>query len=152
VRAGFLFILIPFPRRSVILCHTSIVTIFVYPNKPFPDRYYSNPYHGLSLSNVSSPSYKVCYMTGISTPPTHEVHVISHRICSGWPRPSSASAHVYSGLLTHRQLLTRGPKRPPFPARDPKFVHTALSQPVPARTHSQTVIPVCPSSCTMCTC
>lgn len=64
--------------------------------------------------------------------------------------PGSASAHVCSGLLTHltrhRQLLTTGPKRPPFPAKDPKSVPTALSQPVPARTHSQTVIPVCPSS------
>jgi len=94
-----------------------------------------------------------CFLTGISVPPSHQVHVISRRLCSGWLRPGSASAHVCSGLLTHlarhRQLLTRGPKRPPFPARDPKSVPTALSQPVPARTYSQTVIPVCPSSCKM---
>jgi hypothetical protein len=90
-----------------------------------------------------------CFLTGISTPPNHQVHVISRRLYSGWLRPGSASAHICSGLLTHlaryRQLLMRGPKKPPFPARDPKSVPTTLSQPVPARTHSQTVIPVCPS-------
>ena len=94
-----------------------------------------------------------CFLTGISVPPNHQVHVISRRLCSGWLRPGSVSAHVCSGLLTHlarhHQLLTRGPERPPFPARDPKSVPTALSQPVPARTYSQTVIPVCPSSCKM---
>ena len=68
-------------------------------------------------------------------------------------RLAQAQLSFGSGLLTHltrhRQLLMRGPKRPPFPARDPKSVPTALSQPVPARTYSQTVIPVCPSSCKM---
>ena len=48
-----------------------------------------------------------------------------------------------SNLTRNHQLLTRGPKRPPFPARDPKSVPTALSLPVPARTHSQIVIPIC---------
>ena len=65
--------------------------------------------------------YKGSYMTGISTPPTHQVLVISRRLCSGWLRPGSPSAHVCSGLLTHltrhRQLLARDPKRPPFPAK-----------------------------------
>jgi hypothetical protein len=82
--------------------------------------------------------------------------VISRRLCSGWLRPGSASAHVCSGLLTHltryRQLLTRGLKRPPFPARDPKSVPTAPSQHVSVTTHSQTVIPVCLSSCKIPTC
>jgi hypothetical protein len=82
-------------------------------------------------------------MTGISTPPTHHVYVISRRLCSGWLRPGSASAHVCSGLLTHltrnRQLLTRSPKGPPFPARGPKSVPTVAN--------SQTVILVCLSSC-----
>jgi len=65
----------------------------------------------------------IYYMTGISTPFTHLVHVISYRLCSGWLKPGSASAHVCSGLLTyltrHLQLLTRGPKRLLFPARIP---------------------------------
>ena len=73
-----------------------------------------------------------CFNTGISTPPTHQVHVISRRLCSGWLRPGSASAHVCSGLLTHltryRKLLTRGPKRPPFPNLFPLHFHN-LCQP-----------------------
>jgi hypothetical protein len=86
-----------------------------------------------------------CFLTGISTLPNYQVHVVSRRLCSGWLRPGSASVYVCLGLLTnltrHRQLLKRGPKRPPFPARDPKSVPTTLSQPAPAKTHSQTVIP-----------
>jgi hypothetical protein len=58
-------------------------------------------------------------------------------------RPGSTSAQVCSGLLTHltrnRQLLTRSPKGPPFPARGPKSVPTVAN--------SQTVILVCLSSC-----
>jgi hypothetical protein len=58
-------------------------------------------------------------------------------------RPGSTSAQVCSGLLTHlirnRQLLTRSPKRPPFPARGPNLF--------PLYAHSQTVILVCLSSC-----
>jgi len=72
-----------------------------------------------------------CFLTGISTPPNHQVHVISRRLYSGWLRPGSASAHVCSGLLTHltrnRQLLSRSLKSPPFPARGPKSVPTARS-------------------------
>lgn len=48
-------------------------------------------------------------------------------------RPGSTLAQVCSGLLTHltrnRQLLTRSPKRPPFPARGPKSVPTVRSFP-----------------------
>jgi hypothetical protein len=97
------------------------------------------------IRNVEVPCGNDCFLTGISTPPNHYVYVISRRLCSGWLRPGSASAYVCSGLLTHlarhRQLLTRGLKGPPFPARDPKSVPPTLSQPVPARTHSQQLSP-----------
>jgi hypothetical protein len=86
-----------------------------------------------------------CYMTGISTPPNHRVHVISRRLCSGWLRPGLASAHICLVLLTHptryRQLLTKGLKRPPFPTRDPKSVPTVPLQPVLAKTHSRQLSP-----------
>jgi hypothetical protein len=73
------------------------------------------------------------FLTKISTPPNPLAHVTPRRLCSGRLRPGSASAQVCSGLLTHltrnRQLLTRSPKRIPFPARGPKYVPTIHSFP-----------------------
>lgn len=45
-----------------------------------------------------------CYLTGISAPPHKRPHVISRCLYSGWLRPGSALAYIYSGLLTY---LTR---------------------------------------------
>ena len=62
-----------------------------------------------------------CFLTGISTPPNPLAHVTPYRLCSGRLRHGSASAQVCSGLLTYLtrncQILTRSPKRPPFPAK-----------------------------------
>jgi hypothetical protein len=71
--------------------------------------------------------------------PRQSAKKLSHRVEN--TGTGSASAQVCLAISPDHQLLTRGPKRPPFPARDPKSVPTALSQPVPARTHSQTVTP-----------
>ena len=68
--------------------------------------------------------------------------------------PGSALAQVCSGLLTHLtrdcQLLTRGPKSPPFTARDPKSVPIVHSQSVPARTHTQLSSSACPCKMRKC--
>ncbi|PMD65239.1 uncharacterized protein K444DRAFT_175032 [Hyaloscypha bicolor E] len=89
------------------------------------------------------------FLTGISTPPNHQVHVISRRLCSGWLRHSSASAHVCSGLYHPSQIsstFNEGLEKAPFPSQGSQISSTAISQPMPARTHSQTVIPVYLSS------
>ena len=90
-------------------------------------------------------------MFGISTPPNHQVPVISRRLCSGWLRPGSTSAHVCSSLLTHltrhRQLLTRGPNpHPPFPSQGSQICshcavttcasHNSFPDSYPARLHA----------------
>ena len=67
-----------------------------------------------------------CDMSGTSTPPNHQDHVISRRLCSGWLRPGSASAYVCSGLLAH---LTRhrphfnqgGPEKASSPRQGPQI-------------------------------
>ena len=72
-----------------------------------------------------------CFLTGISTPPNYQVHVILRCLCSGWLRPGSASADVCSSLLTHltrhRQLLTRARKgplsQPGIPNMLPLFIY-----------------------------
>jgi hypothetical protein len=76
-----------------------------------------------------------CFLTGISTPPNHQVRMVSRRIAEAGSGPAQLRLMSPLGLLSHltrhRQLLTRGPKRPRFPARNTKSVPTVLSQPVP---------------------
>jgi hypothetical protein len=93
----------------------------------------------------------ICFTVGISTLSNLSTHVTTRRLCSGQLRPGSASAQVCSPLLTHRgtakthlmkivQFLTsqNGPL-----LGVPNLLPLYNSQPLPARTHPQTAVPVC---------
>ena len=60
-------------------------------------------------------------------------------------RLMSAHAQSKTRLIRIVQLLTKGPKGAPY-LGVPKSVTTVHSQPLPGRTHPQTVVPVCLSA------
>jgi len=97
-----------------------------------------------------------CCTVGISTLPNPRAHVTPRCLCSGRLRPRFSFGSGLPTLFTPRRsqdishqkssTFNEGLEKAPFPSQGSQISSTAISQPMPARTHSQTVIPVYLSS------
>jgi hypothetical protein len=94
----------------------------------------------------------LCFTVGISTLPNPQADVATTRLCSDRLR----FAHlIYATRRSQRHILPkivnfpRGARKGLSLSQGPKSVTTAHSQPLPARTYPQKVVPVYLSACKM---